>query len=249
MAVLQRGIGPAFNAAALLLRPPLRLLTTRSWQGAQHLPRDRGFVVVSNHVSWSDPVTLADFLLTHGVRPRFLAKQSLFEVPVVGAVLRATRQVPVLRGTSDVTTALSAAQEAVLAGECVVVYPDGTLTKDPQQWPMAGKTGAARIALATGCPVVPLAQWGPHQLLPRVGRPQLWPRPRLRVLVGEPVDLSAFAGRPLTSEVLREATEVVVGAVTALLEQLRGESAPPRWDPRTGARRPAGSDAGPLDAA
>jgi hypothetical protein len=82
-----------------------------------------------------------------------------------------------------------------------------------------------------------VAQWGAQQLLPRTGRPRFWPRPHLDVLVGEPVDLSAFQGRPITQAVLREATAVVVDALVALLEEVRGESAPPRWDPRTHSRQ------------
>ena len=235
--VLQRGIGLTFNTAALVLRPPLRLLSSRRWRGAERLPRTGGFVVAANHVSWADPVTLADFLVAQGLRPRILAKQALFEVPVVKQVLRGIGAVPVLRGSADAGRALAAAQDAVRAGECVVIYPDGTLTKDPDGWPMVGKSGAARVALTTGVPVVPVATWGAHLLLPRTGRPRPWPRPRMEVLVGDPVDLSPWEGRPLTAEVLREATDAVVDAVAALLAELRGEPAPPRWDPRTGARR------------
>ena len=235
--VLPLGPGAAFALAAAVARPPLRLLARRDWGGAP-LPRGTGFVVASNHVSWLDPVTLADHLLAQGVRPSFLAKEPLFRVPVVGALLRATQQVPVVRGTADAQVALAAGQQRVADGGCVVVYTDGTLTKDPEGWPMVGKTGAARIALATGCPLVPLVQWGPHLLLPQHGRPRLWPRPRLQVLVGEPVDLTRWRGLPLDAEVLREATAAVVDAVVALLEQARGERAPGRWDPRAGARLP-----------
>jgi 1-acyl-sn-glycerol-3-phosphate acyltransferase len=234
--VLQRRLGVGINAAAAVARPPLRLLGRARWRGAENLP-DGGCVLVANHVSWLDPVTLADFLVATGPVPRILAKQSLFEVPLVGQLLRAMHAVPVLRGSSRAGHSLAAAEAAVRAGDRVLVYPDGTLTKDPLGWPMVGKTGAARVALATGAPVVPIAQWGAQQVLPRVGRPRLWPRPHFDVLVGKPVDLSAFTGEPLTSQVLRDATDVIVDAVTALLEELRGESAPPRWDLATNSRR------------
>lgn len=233
----QRGVGLAFAVAAAVVRPPLRLLSSRRWTGAERLPRGSGFVVAANHISHLDPVTLADFALAQGLRPSFLAKASLFRVPVVGTALRRTAQVPVLRGTADARVALAAGEQRVRDGGCVVVYPDGTITRDPELWPMLGKTGAARIALATGCPVVPVAQWGPQLLVPRHGRPRLRPRPCLQVLVGEPVDLSRFAGRPLDAGVLHEATAAIVDAVVALLEQLRDERAPARWDPVTGGRR------------
>ncbi|TNM68615.1 1-acyl-sn-glycerol-3-phosphate acyltransferase [Streptomyces sp. NP160] len=235
---MQPGLGVPLGAAAVVVRGVLRTVSRHEWRGLENLP-DGGCVVAANHVSWLDPVTLADVLVAAGPVPRILAKESLFRVPLLGAVLRVMRGVPVSRGTGDAAAALQHAVEAVRAGDRVVIFPDGTLTKDPDGWPMVGKTGAARLALTTGAPLVPLAQWGPQQLLPRTGRPRFWPRPTMRVLVGEPLDLSAYRGRPLTQALLREVTDLVVDAVAQLLSELRGEPVPPRWDPRTGSRRPA----------
>ncbi len=236
--IVQRGLGVPLGAAAVVVRVVLRAVSRPSWRGLENLP-DGGCVVAANHVSWLDPVTLADVLVASGPVPRILAKESLFRAPVLGLLLRLMRGVPVRRGTGDAARALEDAVAAVRGGDRIVIFPDGTLTKDPDGWPMVGKTGAARLALTTGAPVVPLAQWGPQQLLPRVGRPRPWPRPAMQVLVGPPVDLSAFAGRPLTQVVLRDATEVIVAAVADLLSELRGLPVPDRWDPRTQARRPA----------
>jgi len=238
VALVQRGLGLPLGTAAVVVRGVLRAVSRPSWRGLERLP-DGGCVIAANHVSWLDPVTLADVLVAIGPVPRILAKESLFRVPVLGALLRVMRGVPVHRGGGDAGRALESAAAAVAAGDRVVIFTDGTLTKDPEGWPMVGKTGAARLALSTGAPVVPLAQWGPQQLLPRTGRPRPWPRPRMQVLVGDPVDLSAFRGRPLTQTVLREATEVVVDAVAQQLSELRGLPVPPRWDPRTQSRRPA----------
>lgn len=238
MSLLQPGLGVPLGAAAVVVRGVLRTVSRHEWRGLENLP-DGGCVIAANHVSWLDPVTLADVLVAAGPVPRILAKESLFRVPVLGPVLRVMRGVPVSRGTGDAAVALQHAVDAVRAGDRVVIFPDGTLTKDPDGWPMVGKTGAARLALTTGAPLVPLAQWGPQQLLPRTGRPRFWPRPTMRVLVGEPLDLSAYQGRPLTQALLREVTELVVDAVAGLLSQLREEPVPPRWDPRTGSRRAA----------
>lgn len=235
---MQPGLGLPLGAAAIVVRSVLRTVSRPDWHGLENLP-DGGCVIVANHVSWLDPVTLADVLVASGPVPRILAKESLFRVPVLGQLLRTMRGVPVSRGTGDAAAALQHAAEAVRGGDRVVIFPDGTLTKDPEGWPMVGKTGAARLALTTGAPLVPIAQWGPQQLLPRTGRPRLWPRPRMQVLVGPPVDLSAYQGQPITATVLREVTDLVVDAVVELLSQLRGEPAPARWDPRTGSRRPA----------
>ena len=236
--VSRRGVRLRFLLPTLPVRAVLRVVGARSWTGADRLPRDGGFLLAVNHISAVDPLTLGDFLLSSGVEPAFLAKASLFEVPVLGPLMTRLGQVPVLRGTADARLALAAGEARVREGGCVVMYPDATITRDPELWPMVGKTGTARIALATGCPVVPVAQWGAHQLLPRGGRPQLWPRPRLRLVVGEPVDLTRWQGRALDVAALTEATDAIVDAVVALLEQLRGERAPGRWDPRTSARTP-----------
>ena len=128
--------------------------------------------------------------------PRFLAKAGLFKVPVLGFVLRATKQIPVERSTAGANRSLQLAKEVVDEGGAIIIYPEGTLTRDPDLWPMKGHTGAARMALESGIPVVPMAHWGAHEVFPRYAkRFHLFPRKTSRVVVGDPVDLSAFAGR------------------------------------------------------
>jgi 1-acyl-sn-glycerol-3-phosphate acyltransferase len=209
------------------------LLTRRDWRGVDRIP-DGGVVVVVNHVSHFDPLALAHFLYDAGRLPRFLAKEAVFRVPFVGQVLRGARQIPVLRESGEATRAYSAAVDAVRAGELVAIYPEATITRDPGLWPMRGKTGAARVALETGAPVIPVAQWGPQELLPPYEkRPRLFPRRTMHLWAGPPVDLSDVAGRPIDAELLREVTERIMTAITAQLEQIRAETAPAvRFDPR-----------------
>ncbi|NHI19235.1 1-acyl-sn-glycerol-3-phosphate acyltransferase [Phycicoccus endophyticus] len=216
--------------------------TTRDWSGAENLPSQGGWVVCPNHVSHIDPLVFAHFLVDNGHAPRFLGKYEVFDVPVVGAVLRSADQIPVYRGSGRATDAYRAAVAAVRAGKCVAIYPEGTLTRDPDLWPMRGKTGAARVALETRCPVIPVAQWGPQQLLPPYGRrPHLRPRPRMQVRAGAPVPLEDLYDGPVTTAVLTEATRRIMDAITAELEVLRGEQAPPeRYDPRTARVTPTG---------
>ena len=229
-----RRYGPAFRTAAAILKPLLYAVTRRDWQGAEHLPREGGFVVASNHLSYADPFTLAHYLYDNGCPPRFLGKEAVFRIPVLGRLVTATGQIPVYRESADAGRALSAAVQGVRDGEVVVVYPEATLTRDPGLWPMVGKTGAARVALTTGCPVIPVAQWGPQRILaPYARRPHLFPRTTVHVLAGPPVDLSAYAGRPLDGPTLRGATDAILDDVAGLLGRLRGERPPDgRWDPR-----------------
>lgn len=210
-----------------MVRPFLIATTRRDWRGLEHLPREGGFIATSNHMTNVDPLTFAHFLWDNGYAPKILAKDSLFRVPVVGRVLRATGQIPVSRGTAHAGRSLEAAVAALEQGECVAVFPEGTLTREPDLWPMQGRTGVARLALTTRVPVVPIAQWGPQDLLGRYGKLlKPFPRKRVTVVAGPPVDLDDLYGRPLDSRVLREATERVMSAITALLEDIRGESAP-----------------------
>jgi 1-acyl-sn-glycerol-3-phosphate acyltransferase len=216
-----------------VLRPVFMVLTKRDWRGAEHLP-DGGAVVVVNHVSHVDPLVFAHFLYDNGRLPRFLAKDSVFRVPFVRTVLRGAKQIPVLRETGNAAAAYAAAVEAVRRGELVAIYPEATLTRDPGLWPMVGKTGAARVALETGAPVIPVAQWGPEEMLPPYTKwPHLFPRRTMHVWAGPPVDLGDVAGREPDADLLREVTERIMTAVTDLLAEIRGEEPPAvRFDPR-----------------
>jgi 1-acyl-sn-glycerol-3-phosphate acyltransferase len=155
-------------------------------------------------------------------------------VPVAGKIITATGQIPVQRMTTSASQAFESAVRAVQEGKVVIVYPEGTLTRDPDLWPMVGKTGAARIALSAGVPVVPIANWGTHRILyPYAKKPDLVPRKLIQVKVGDPVDLDDLRGQPVTPEVLHQATDRIMADITGLLEDIRGETAPAeRFDPK-----------------
>lgn len=217
----------ALSFIVVVLRPPLMLLTKRDWRGAEHLPSAGGCVVAFNHVSDFDPLAAAHFVVDNGRMPRFLGKAEVFRIPGVGPILRAAGQIPVDRQSADAAKAYWEAVGAVGAGRCVIVYPEGTITRDPGLWPMSGKSGAARLALATGCPLVPVALWGPQEVLaPYKRRLRLFPRKLMHVRAGPPIDLHDLAGTPLTAALLAEATNRLLDAITALLEEIRGEQAP-----------------------
>ena len=236
-----RRIGFWYRLAAIILRRPMMLLTRRDWSGAEHLGSG-GAVVVVNHVSYFDPLAFAHFVDDAGRAPRFLGKAEVFEIPVVGRLISAAGQIPVHRETVNAASAVREAVAAVTAGECVVVYPEATLTRDEHLWPMVGKTGAARIALTTGCPVIPVAQWGPQEVLGGYEHiPRLLPRKVMHVRAGPSVDLARFADRELDAAVLREATDTIMAAIVSMLELIRGESAPvERFDPRARGGPPIG---------
>lgn len=221
-------LGFWWRLALVVLEPPMTALTRREWSGQEHVPRRGPVIVAVNHISYADPLTVAHFLLDVPRRPHFLAKVQLFALPFLGRVLRGTGQIPVRRGTSDAAQALSAAVDALARGQCVVIYPEATITKRPDRWPKEARTGVARLALATGAPVVPVAQWGVQDLLGLDGRPHPFPRTRVQVRAGRPVDLSAWRGHEPDKPVLDAVTDAVMAAVTAELALLRGEQPPDR---------------------
>jgi 1-acyl-sn-glycerol-3-phosphate acyltransferase len=219
-----------FGLIVAIIKPFMIVFTRCRFTGRENMPRSGGVVYVPNHISHFDPVVLGYFIWECRRIPRFLGKASLFKLPVLGRIITSAGQIPVYRDSTQAADAFRDAVAAVERGECVGVYPEGTITRDPQLWPMTGKTGAARIALMTGCPVVPIANWGAHQVIESYTgkgvRIRLLPRKTLHVRAGAPVDLSAFQGRPLTSELLHEATEVIMARVAETLGELRGETAP-----------------------
>lgn len=230
-------VGGWIRFSAVIVKPTVALFFRRRWQGREHVPPTGGVLLVLNHVSYADWLTVACYVWDSGRVPRFLIKHSLFRVFAVGGVLRGARQIPVVRGTEDARRALDEAVDALHRGECVCIYPEGTVTKDPDFWPMQARTGVARLALATDVPVVPVAQWGAQRALD-VARRRVRPFPRHDAwsVAGPPVDLSAYRDRPVTAELLREVTDVVMGRVRDQLAQVRGEPAPVAYYPRPPAR-------------
>lgn len=227
-----------WRVLAAVVIPFLLLVGRYRFINADRVPRSGAFILTPNHYTNFDPLVTAYGLWKHGRVPRFLAKAGLFRVPVLGAILRGTGQIPVERTGSTAAAAagadpLNAASRLVDDGLAVIVYPEGTLTRDPDLWPMRGKFGAVRLALEHGIPVIPCAHWGAQQVLPRYSKKiSLFPRKDIVVVFGEPVDLSRWADAPRTGATYAEATEAVMAAITSLLEELRGESAPvERWDP------------------
>jgi 1-acyl-sn-glycerol-3-phosphate acyltransferase len=210
-----------------ILRPLLYVLLKRDWKGRENIPRDGGVIIAANHLSWSDPLALAHFVYESGRYPVYLAKDALFGVKGLGAVLRKLGQIPVFRDRADAGLALREAEEGLRAGECLMFYPESTVTRDPELWPMTGKTGAARLALATDAKVIPVAHWGAHTLWPygtKKFRP--FPRKTMHVVAGPPVDLSKYDGQPLTAKTLDAATTDIMHAIADLLGELRGEKPP-----------------------
>ncbi|GAB2625052.1 1-acyl-sn-glycerol-3-phosphate acyltransferase [Paractinoplanes abujensis] len=213
--------------AASLVIPVLKVWTRRTWLNSDNIPRSGGVIIASNHVSHFDPVVVGYYIFSAGRWPRFLGKASLWKVPLLGGFLRKVQQIPVERGSVEAVKSLDVLVEALRQGGVVVIYPEGTTTREPDLWPMRGKTGAARLALLTGAPVVPVANWGAEQIFdPRTSKLRFRPRVPVTVTSGKPVDLSKWQGSTPTRAVLEEMTEAIMRDISGLLGQVRGATPP-----------------------
>jgi 1-acyl-sn-glycerol-3-phosphate acyltransferase len=222
-------VEPWYRLAELTVRPPMALWFNWHLEGREHVPPEGPMLVACNHISHLDPLCQGYFLVKCHRRPRFLAKAELYQKAFLGRVLRGAGQIPVERGSGSAAP-LEAAGEALRAGECVVLYPEGTVTKTPDYSPMAAKTGVARLALATEVPVLPLAVWGPHYVLPRPGeggRKLAFGRP-IMVKAGPPMDFSMHADRRGDKATLRQVTDEIMAELSGLVDDLRGRY-PKRW--------------------
>lgn len=232
-------IGFWLGLAVVVIYPLISLFFKMRWRGREHIPATGGVIVATNHVSYADPLIFARFVWDAGRIPRFLAKDSLFRIFFVRSVLKGADQIPVSRGTVDAQQSLQHAVDALERGECVCIYPEGTVTRDPDFWPMVGRTGVARLALSADVPVVPVAQWGAqHAVDVYSKRYRPLPRKTVHAVAGPPIDLSAYRGRPLTSDLLREVTDVIMRGIRDQLAEVRGET-PPADFWRTPPRREA----------
>jgi 1-acyl-sn-glycerol-3-phosphate acyltransferase len=213
--------------AATFLYGLTRLLAKRVNRGTEQVPATGPALLVMNHVSHLDP--LYDAVWVHKLRrvPHFLAKDSLFKPFLVRHVMKGTGQIPVYRGTTDARDSLRAANEALAQGKVVVIYPEGTVTRDPGHWPMFSRTGVARLAVDNDVPVIPIARYGTQEIVDVYAKKfRLFPRGTVTTVAGEPVDLAKYREGNADSAVLREVTDLLMTRVTELEGEIRGETPP-----------------------
>src|ERR1035437_9235685 len=211
----------------MVLHPGLRLLIKLRWQGKENIPRTGGIILAPNHLSYADWATIEIFSDGYAHRyPVFMIKSGIVGVKVIGPLMYKFGQLPVYRDRGDAGLVLKQAEQALRAGAAVIVYPEGT----------------ARLALTTGAPVIPIAQWGAQDILPYGSKKlHLFPRKTVRMVAGPPVDLSGYAGQRLGASVLRAATADIMADITGLLAGLRQQTPPAvPYDPAAADELPSG---------
>ncbi|MGQ0823642.1 MAG: lysophospholipid acyltransferase family protein [Actinomycetota bacterium] len=201
-----------YSVAKGAFYPGLRFGLRWTIEGADKISRDGPIILASNHISYLDPLTLAFVANRQRRRLRFLAKAELFDRRGLGTLLRAAHQIPVQRGKGDAAHALDAALDALRRGECVAVFPEGTISLDLE--PMIGKSGTARLARAAGVPVTPVGLWGSHRIMFK-GRAPRWRTGVAQVaVVGDPVKVGP-------DDHVREATERIMSAIATGVARAR----------------------------
>jgi len=229
--VAGRRLGFWRRLAVIVCKPPLYVVTRRTWSGMEHIPQSGGVIIVANHISHADPLVIGHFVFDAGRWPSFLAKDGLFKLPVIGFGLKNAGQIPVRRGSIDAVRALEAAIEGVKNGDSVIIYPEGTTTREPDLWPMRGRTGVARLWLETRVPVVPVVMWGPEKIYnPLTKKLRLRFRTPVEVLAGEPIDLSKFDDAPPGNQTLNEISEHVMLHLREMLIPLRERDPASPWN-------------------
>lgn len=223
----------SYRFASGLISRILTLVVRRRWRGLENFPASGNCIIATNHVTEFDSLTMMDFVNRGAKIPvRSMVKAELFNTPVVKFFITRAKQIPAYRGSTRPGETLRLARETLQSGETVLVFPEGTLSRDPQKWPMKAKTGVGALALATRVPVIPVAQWGAHNILDTYARkPKLFPRQTVWVQAGEPVDLTDLYDRADDPAAVQEATDRVMAAIVEMLSGLRQETPPEKvWD-------------------
>jgi 1-acyl-sn-glycerol-3-phosphate acyltransferase len=205
-------VDPVYSVAKAAFWPFLRYGLRWTMEGIEHLPTSGAVLLASNHVSYLDPLTLAYVADRQHRRVRFLAKAELFEKPVLGTLLRSAHQIPVQRGKENAAGALAAAVDALDRGECVVVFPEGTISEDLE--PMRGKSGTARLAQQASMPIVPIGLWGTHRILTKGRKPHWRCGVAQTAVIGEPVTIAE-------GEHVKAATDRLMDAISACVARAR----------------------------
>lgn len=229
------GIAAAIVGSILALVSRVQVERQRGRRAvAQQLP-DGPLIVIANHTSYADGLLLALVCRRLGRSLRLLATAGVFRAPLIGTIARKLGFIAVERGSTSAASSLDRAVEALAHGEAIGMFPEGRLTRHPERWPERAKTGAVRLALRSGAPIVPMAMEGAHRVVGRsriVGTivANVFRRPQVRTRVGEPIDVRALLALPAGADAgpddVRRAADAVMARLVDLVEELRGAEAP-----------------------
>lgn len=202
-----------------VLRPFLKLFFSWKFIAMEKIPRTGPAIIAGNHIAYFDPLAHGFMVERRGRLPRFLAKGELWKNPFLRWVMDGLKQIRVDRGTGE-SGPVERAVAALDGGAVVVFYPEATVTTNPDLTPMQAKTGVARVAIRSGAPVIPVAVWGSHWVKPKKRKAVHTWRRLIMLKAGDPMTFSHLRGREDDPEVLREATDQIMGELDRLVREL-----------------------------
>jgi 1-acyl-sn-glycerol-3-phosphate acyltransferase len=214
----------------VVMYPLAFLLGRKRISGLEKIQLRGGYLLVANHISHLDPLYDSVVVRKSGRIPRFLAKASLWKVPVLGGALAGSDQIPVERGGGGAGQAsLELATEALRKGRVVLIYPEGTVTRDPGHWPMRPRPGAGALALSGDFPVIPVAHWGTNHVYDSYAKGRKFhpfPRKDIHIVFGDPIDLTELRSRPVDARSIRDASLLIMTKVRDMVAEVRDETPP-----------------------
>jgi 1-acyl-sn-glycerol-3-phosphate acyltransferase len=210
---------PTYQLARVILKPWLASWFRWHVEGSENIPKQGPAILAFNHIAYLDPFASAYIVDKAGRRPRYLAKTELFQDKRIAWILKGAKQIEVRRGTKEAPMALDHAFESLERGEVIVVFPEGTITTDPDLAPLPAKSGTARLALGSDAPLIPCGLWGTQNIWPKNYAKHLWP-PGQDILarIGEPMDVS---GAPESPKGWKEVSTAVMDAIGVLVAGLK----------------------------
>lgn len=241
-----------FKFVVSVIRLFIKFKSKEIVSGLENIPKTGACIVIATHMHPYDAVIATEFCTRAGRAPRIMAKASLWKLPVVKQAFESGKLIPVERGTNNASTALKEAKKRIEDNDLVFIFPEGTTTKDPQSWPMSCKTGAARLALMTGVPVIPILQDGAQFLNKDADTSVLWYKEHVKKgLFGKkivmhikaypPLDLSQYVNpddykdnnyideEKLDAQKIIDVNQVIEDKLTQMAEENRGVKAPKRF--------------------
>jgi 1-acyl-sn-glycerol-3-phosphate acyltransferase len=212
-------VEPTYRLARTILKPWLATWFRWHIEGIENIPKEGAAILAFNHIAYLDPFSSAYVVDKAGRIPRYLAKTELFQDKRIAWILKGAKQIEVRRGTREAPMALDNALAALAAGEIIVVFPEGTITTDPDLSPMPARSGTARLALGSDAPLIPCAVWGTQNVWPKNYAKHFWPpRQEILVRIGEPMEVG---GEPDSPEDWQKVSMAVMDHIAILLAGLR----------------------------
>lgn len=233
-----------FRFVVNVIRLFIKFRVKRVVENIDKIPSEGPCIVIANHFNEFDAVLATEFVTQAHRAPRIFAKSSLWKIPIVKQAFNSGNLIPVNRGTKEAAKSLEVANEGLKNGDLIFIFPEGTISKDPQSWPMTCKTGAARLAIMSNAKVIPILQDGAQFLSKTCDKNVSWYQKHKKgnkVLIHlkafDPIDFTDLFTKSsdnldeISDDLVKKVNQRIESTLTKIVEENRGVKAPKRWNP------------------